>query len=285
MTDRWVVARPRHLRALGALLLPQEHFYASLTSRLCHGDRLSLPDAPYRLLVLDAGPSGVAGCVLQSRFGFHMPVLPHPDRLEGLDERLGVPAHPVHSIMGRSDDVEVLSGIVRHRLRARVDYLIMRQEQGRVAGSPAANLVLRRAQMADLESLMPLQRGYELEEVLLGGEQFDYAGARAQLRATLKGELTSLAMLDGRVVAKASTNATGVGVAQIGGVYTVPELRGRGIAQAVVGHLCDRIRDSGRIPTLFVKTGNVPAIRAYQNLGFSTEGPYRIMYYWSRSAR
>ncbi len=285
MTARWVPARPRHLRSLQDLLLPQEHFYASLTARLNRGGRMTLPDSPYRLMVLDAGQSRVEACVLQSRYGFHMPVLPSADRAAGLSQRVGVPMHPVHSIMGRTEDVLLLAEIVQHRLRARVDYVIMRALQSKPGRPAPSGLHLRYAGAADLDALMPLQQGYELEEVLLGGEHFDHAGARSQLRAALRSQLTSLAILDGRIVAKASTNATGFGVAQIGGVYTVPELRGQGIAQAVMRHLCERIRESGRVPTLFVKTGNQAAIRAYQNLGFTPEGSYRIMYYWSRSAR
>lgn len=65
-------------------------------------------------------------------------------------------------------------------------------------------------------------------------------------------------------------------IAQIGGVYTREEYRGRGYCKALVAELCRRIFTAGRIPTLLVRQNNFPALKAYQALGFTYYDEYLI---------
>ncbi|MCI4324961.1 MAG: GNAT family N-acetyltransferase [Thermoplasmata archaeon] len=58
----------------------------------------------------------------------------------------------------------------------------------------------------------------------------------------------------------------------IAGVYTRPESRGRGIAQAVTAAICRQAEAVGAVPTLFVREENLPARHAYEKLGFATVG-------------
>ncbi|MCI4321616.1 MAG: GNAT family N-acetyltransferase [Thermoplasmata archaeon] len=58
----------------------------------------------------------------------------------------------------------------------------------------------------------------------------------------------------------------------IAGVYTRPDYRGRGVAQAVTAALCRHAEGTGAVPGLFVREENAPARRAYENLGFRTIG-------------
>jgi len=69
----------------------------------------------------------------------------------------------------------------------------------------------------------------------------------------------------------------------ISGVYTRPDHRGRGVAQAVTGALCRQAEAIGAVPGLFVREENTPARRAYEKLGFRTIG--RKVWFEAAAAR
>lgn len=55
---------------------------------------------------------------------------------------------------------------------------------------------------------------------------------------------------------------------QIGGVYTTADCRGKGYAKMIVSALCKAILSKGNIPILAVLQDNLPAVTAYESLGF-----------------
>lgn len=57
----------------------------------------------------------------------------------------------------------------------------------------------------------------------------------------------------------------------IGGVYTDPAERGKGLARAVVGALVEEARARRADSALYVREDNLPAVRAYEALGFQEE--------------
>jgi ribosomal protein S18 acetylase RimI-like enzyme len=82
----------------------------------------------------------------------------------------------------------------------------------------------------------------------------------------------------GRIVSICTHGARVLDVVQIGGVWTPPELRGRGYARAVVAGalLAARAADARRA-VLFTGEGNIPAQQAYRALGFERVGDYGVM--------
>ena len=66
-------------------------------------------------------------------------------------------------------------------------------------------------------------------------------------------------------------------VHQIGGVYTSEGSRGRGYCQALVSALCQRSKSFGKIPVLMVRRDNIPAVRAYEALGFTYVTDYLVV--------
>ena len=99
------------------------------------------------------------------------------------------------------------------------------------------------------------------------------------LKRSLRDELVYVAELDGVPVAKAATNARGFGVDQIGGVYTVPEKRSKGLAARVVADLLETVFRDKAAACLFVKKKNRPALALYDRLGFTPVTDYIISYY------
>jgi ribosomal protein S18 acetylase RimI-like enzyme len=69
----------------------------------------------------------------------------------------------------------------------------------------------------------------------------------------------------------------------IAGVYTRPEHRGRGVAQAVTAALCRQAEAVGAVAGLFVREENLAARRAYEKLGFRSVG--RKVWFEARDAR
>lgn len=65
-------------------------------------------------------------------------------------------------------------------------------------------------------------------------------------------------------------------VHQIGGVYTREGSRGRGYCQALVSSLCQRSKSLGKIPVLMVHRDNIPAVRAYESIGFTYVTDYLV---------
>ena len=103
-----------------------------------------------------------------------------------------------------------------------------------------------------------------------------------------RGEVARLQELDSqwilleedRPVAYSAFNARLPDVVQIGGVWTPPELRGRGYARAVVaGSLLEARSAGAALAVLFTGEENVSARRAYEALGFQVVGEYGLVIY------
>lgn len=73
-----------------------------------------------------------------------------------------------------------------------------------------------------------------------------------------------------RVIFKADIGALAGGVAQIQGVWTVPDMRGQGIASAALASIIRQLHNDPQIQhvTLYVNHYNLPALRVYEKLGF-----------------
>ena len=135
-----------------------------------------------------------------------------------------------------------------------------------------------RCKEADL--LMPLQLAYIQEEVLSSSETPNVRLERMNLERALRTQSVYMALLDNTLAGKAQTNAVGVGVVQVGGVYTRPAYRGQGVACALVRALAEDKRAEGKGTVLYVNKTNRSAIRAYTRAGFAvTDVEYRILYY------
>jgi predicted GNAT family acetyltransferase len=73
---------------------------------------------------------------------------------------------------------------------------------------------------------------------------------------------------DSRIVAKASILGCTDNICHIGGVYTSAPYRGNGYCKAAVSEICRRVRKRGKVPSIMVRNDNIPALKAYETLGF-----------------
>jgi len=185
----------------------------------------------------------------------------------------------IQTIMGNKPSVEAVELMLARSNTVGIDYYLMVAHGTHEAciDSPP-NLSIKQASIEDTGGLIPLQRDYEKEEVLLNPDRYEPATTHAILRRSLKTQLVYMAQLDGKTVAKAGTNARGLNYDQIGGVFTVKAYRNRGIAAALMNVLLRKIDGMGKKACLFVKTGNSAALKLYENVGFQIIGRFRIAY-------
>lgn len=74
--------------------------------------------------------------------------------------------------------------------------------------------------------------------------------------------------IDGRLAAMAGERMKPDGFAEVSGVCTHPDFRGRGLAGALSAAVAASIRERGETPFLHAYSSNTPAIRLYERLGF-----------------
>jgi len=130
----------------------------------------------------------------------------------------------------------------------------------------------------DVETVTQWSIRYRVESI--GTAETDAVRTRAaeHVRSSLGGDDLFVLEREGRLVAQTGFNARVAGAVQIGGVWTPHALRGRGYARcAVAAHLLAAREAGVRTAVLFTADHNVPARRAYEALGFTTVGRYRIV--------
>lgn len=187
-----------------------------------------------------------------------------------------------------------LAGLIKRSVRSRKDYLVLAlpgPDSGTGSGSwppehPAAEfrdlaqgLLYRAATRDDARFMLDIQCAYEVEEVLCSTLDLDSWQTLARLEIQLKKHRVYLAQTASEAVAKAGTNALSWGYAQIGGVYTAPIWRNKGVARQLVSLLVEECRSCGLGTCLFVKQDNLPARRVYDWLGFEACGELQIVYF------
>lgn len=85
---------------------------------------------------------------------------------------------------------------------------------------------------------------------------------------------------DGKLVSMAEFNAKAKDLAQVGGVYTTPDRRSQGYAQAVMRSLMRDARNLHKIRKLIIFTGetNTKARKLYESLNVQPAGYYALMF-------
>ncbi len=74
----------------------------------------------------------------------------------------------------------------------------------------------------------------------------------------------------GQTVFKVDVAAVAHGVAQLGGVWLAPRLRGQGLSESLLAGVVNQLRRQWKTVSLYVNSYNEPAIRCYERVGFRT---------------
>ena len=185
---------------------------------------------------------------------------------------------PWSSIVGPEEPCRALAEALRTSAPFRVDRVqaFMAASRGDPLGPGEAGL--RRATMADLGALVPLVARYRVEDGLSAPEDDHTAWIRAHTAERITVRLLWVVEQAGRIVFTAAYNFAGPRGAGVGGVYTIPEARGRGIAGRAMADLARIALEEGPVVTLHVDPRNAAAIRAYEKAGLRRAGEFRLTF-------
>lgn len=264
--------------------LSYEEFSVNLVSFLRQEEKRLNSIKEAKLFYLDEKVIGVA-CVNNHNFFVYSFSICNDKVCESVASTFNF--NSIYAIMGEASFqkhlLEFLSKTLNIDMKISVPYILMTKQKSDMTidySYPIANVKIIKASLKDAKNLLDLQIGYETEEVCQGKTEFPKTITLINLERILKTEILYFAIANNLCVAKANTNAQGINYIQIGGVYTLPEYRGKGIACAVMRHLIEHInRKEGKNVSLFVKTNNTKAIVMYKRLGFTEKGKFAISYF------
>jgi GNAT superfamily N-acetyltransferase len=147
------------------------------------------------------------------------------------------------------------------------DQIYMALERGRLA--PAVPLpALRRAREEDYDLLYRSGALLRAEELAEDPRLVDPAAYARRVEEECRDGFTFVWREPDGLRFRASLSARTADAAQISGVYTPPEWRGRGFATRGVAEMCRRVFEQSRSACLFVNDFNRPALAVYRRLGF-----------------
>ena len=136
----------------------------------------------------------------------------------------------------------------------------------------------RRTRDDDLDQCARWRVAYNEEALFMPRAQAEASARDAVERIHARRESFVLEDDRGTRVAYSAFNAKIADMVQIGGVWTPPELRGRGHGRQVVAGSLELARAEGVVrATLFTGEWNVAAQRAYEALGFARVGSYGLV--------
>ncbi len=197
-------------------------------------------------------------------------------------------SHNIFSIMGEAKSSDFFCEATGKTPSCRRAYILMEYKPQTAEAdfsrfSPKSllppELFIRICSPRDTEALYPLQKEYDIVEVLPPGTAHNEFSCKVGLKKNLAHHLIYAVFYGSTPVAKAGTNAMGTFYFQIGGVFTANEWRNKHLARAAVGAVVKQATAQGKHVVLFVKTQNAPAKASYVHAGFVPCANYEICYF------
>lgn len=188
---------------------------------------------------------------------------------------------PIYCIIGSKEPSIYIESFKQKKTKRSVEYFLMvhaQKEPMHTIQKIEEPYNLTKITQKHIKDIYPLQKGYEKEEVMPPGEAFNKKACLALLQKNIENQHIFAIYLNGTAVAKAGTNALGYNWNQLGGVFTAPEHRGKGLAKHLVRHLIDMGKQTNKGTALFVKTTNQAALHAYKTVGFIQKENFSIIY-------
>ena len=152
-----------------------------------------------------------------------------------------------------------------HAVHEEIEEVMVMDVANFLALDAPTNVTVRRGRLADLPKLTPFYADAE-----------QMTRSAAAIERPLRDTRLWLAEANGELLSTALTNAETPTLAMIGGVYTPPAARGRGLSQAVCSALCADLIADGKLPILYWGTPAAGAV--YRKLGFQPCGEWRSVW-------
>lgn len=188
---------------------------------------------------------------------------------------------PIYCIIGSKKPSLYIESLKPQQTKCSVDYFLMvhvQKEPILTIKKQEQAYFLTKITQTHIKDIYPLQEGYEREEVIPPGGTFNKKACLALLQKNTEVQHIFAIYYNSTAIAKAGTNALGYNWNQLGGVFTAPEHRGKGLAKLLVQHLVDMNAQAKKNTALFVKTTNQAALHAYEAVGFIPKEDFSIIY-------
>jgi len=139
----------------------------------------------------------------------------------------------------------------------------------------ADRVALAQATEADTASVVENSARQYVEDLKVDRRAQDPAGFHARHAAEVRDGRWWVVRERGRIAFQVHVGPENAQVVQLGGVFTAPEARGRGVATRAIGALVDRLLERRPAVSLFCDAENAPARRTYEKVGFRPRFFYR----------
>lgn len=204
----------------------------------------------------------VASAIYVDSKALFIAVMP-PDAAIALAQYLRAKDVFLTGVIGKCDVLEQFTQALDRPFAKHVDLMLYQLMQspdfGRATGE------IRVATTDDLDLLVDWHRAFETEVGMIAVP----TPLAERVARRISDQQLILWVDNGQPVAMAGANPLPAASARIGPVYTPPELRSRGYAQAVTAAASERVqRDQPRTVFLFTDAVNPASNKAYQRIGF-----------------
>ncbi len=210
-------------------------------------------------MVMIQAPDGVAA------LGTHMRGLVTPAKLRGMvgaSDQIAA----LKTAMGL-DGLPLLMNDVEPLFTLSLDDLNM---------PPTDGLNIRPPTKSDLPLVAAWRRAYMVEAMNSPNTDDTTKLAKQQAENSIETGDYRLLIRNGAIVSFTGFNTTLPDTVQIGGVYTPPDLRSRGLARTAVAMHLAEARETGVTRAILFASGE-PAARAYRGIGFTQIGHFTII--------
>jgi predicted GNAT family acetyltransferase len=216
--------------------------------------------------------AGVAYC------GRHICIAAESQAIPSLAQHLATSC-PVRMIIGERSVVNALWPLVATRLSAprlvRERQLVMSVSRStlRETNGPVD---VRRATMSEARAVAESSASMIAHEL-----EYDPRRERgsfdAGVRQMIERKLWWVGISSGRLCFFCNIGPWSEHTAQLQGIWTPPDLRGRGLATAALGAICNRLLEVFPTLSLYVNDFNDRAIALYRRTGFETVGEFKTI--------
>lgn len=201
-----------------------------------------------------------------------------PDAVEPLAAHLTL-HRSSRMIVGPRDTVRAFWRLVGERLGeprlVRERQPVMMVDRGRLRAGDAT-VSVRRAQMSDWPAVADGSASMIRQELEFDPRR-DSASFDSGVRRTIEAKRWWVGLSDGRFCFFCNVGPWSEQTAQLQGIWTPPELRGRGLATASLAAICDRLLEVTPTLSLYVNDFNTDAIALYNRVGFEHVGDFQTI--------
>ncbi len=281
----WYISDSEDLTDIICFLEKDEWKHIQVLSEFCSKSGYIYPNKSNVLTIINKEANKVTGLIQITSKGLIYPIflgstLNCIQSKKELIKILATINFKIHGIIGLKDDVDFLDSIVFRRIRGINNYILLhRKSLTKFTSNPA--LIIKKADIKDLNKLVPLEFEYQIEEVLLKPEDLNRRATLENFKNKLKNDDIYFILDKNFPITKGGTTYKSSNYTLIGGVFTWKEKRNSGYSTILLKHLLNEQLQIGYKGALFVKDDNSAALHLYKKLGFIDPLKYKINYYYN----